>query len=43
LEGRVALDEITKRWTDWDIDWSGATIDHTLTTRGWKNLPVLVG
>ncbi|MBL7487691.1 cytochrome P450 [Frankia sp. AgB1.9] len=42
LEGRVALDEILKRWTDWEIDWAHAKLAHTSTTRGWDRLPATV-
>lgn len=43
LEGRVALEEVLKRWPDWEIDWDGAVQAHTTTVRGWEKLPVLVG
>ncbi|OAA27910.1 cytochrome P450 [Frankia sp. EI5c] len=43
LEGRVALDEILNRWTDWDVDWADAKLAHTSTTRGWERLPVSIG
>ncbi|MBL7486888.1 cytochrome P450 [Frankia sp. AgB1.9] len=42
LEGRVALDEVLNRWTDWEIDWPNAKMAHTSTTRGWESLPALV-
>jgi cytochrome P450 len=41
LEGRVALDEVLKRWTDWDVDWDNAKQAHTPTVRGWERLPVI--
>jgi cytochrome P450 len=41
LEGRVALDEVLQRWTDWDVDWDNAKQAHTPTVRGWDRLPVL--
>ena len=41
MEGRVALDEVLKRWTDWEIDWDGAVQARTSTVRGWEKLPVL--
>ena len=40
LEGRVALDEVLKRWPDWEVDWDGAEQAHTPTVRGWDKLPV---
>ena len=42
LEGRVALDEILKRFPEWDVDWDGAVLAPTSTVRGWERLPVLV-
>jgi cytochrome P450 len=43
LEGRVALDEVLQRWTDWDVDWDNAKQAHTPTVRGWDRLPVITG
>ncbi|GIU88588.1 MAG: cytochrome P450 [Acidimicrobiia bacterium] len=40
LEGRVALDEVLNRWTDWEIDHDNAVLGHTSTARGWERLPV---
>jgi cytochrome P450 len=40
LEGRVALDEVLKRWPDWQVDWDNAEQAHTSTVRGWEKLPV---
>ncbi len=40
LEGRVALDEVLKRFPEWDVDWSGAALAPTSTVRGWETLPV---
>jgi cytochrome P450 len=42
LEGRVALDEVLQRWTDWEIDWPNAVQARTSTVRGWEKLPALV-
>lgn len=42
LEGRVALDEVLKRWTDWEVDYSAAIQARTSTVRGWEKLPVRV-
>lgn len=42
LEGRVALDEVLKRWTDWEVDVAGAVQARTSTVRGWEKLPVVV-
>ena len=43
LEGRVALDEVLKRWTDWDVDWDNAKQAHTANVRGWERMPVITG
>ncbi len=43
LEGRVALDEVLKRFPDWEVDWANAQQAHTPTVRGWERLPVLTG
>jgi len=40
LEGRVALDEVLKRWPEWEVDWEGAKQALTSTVRGWESLPV---
>jgi cytochrome P450 len=40
LEGRVALDEVLRRWTDWEVDWDNAKQAHTPNVRGWERLPV---
>jgi cytochrome P450 len=42
LEGRLALDEVLKRWTHWEVDHDGAVLGHTSTTRGWERLPVSI-
>jgi cytochrome P450 len=41
LEGRIALEEVLKRFPTWDIDWDNAVQAHTSTVRGWEQLPVL--
>ena len=40
LEGRVALEEILKRWPTWDVDIEGGQMAHTASVRGWGYLPV---
>jgi len=42
LEGRVALDEVLRRFPEWDVDWDHAEQAHTSTVRGWERLPVVV-
>jgi cytochrome P450 len=43
LEGRVALEEVLKRWPTWEIDMSGARRSRTSTVRGWDTMPAIVG
>lgn len=40
LEGRVALDEVLKRWSHWEVDHDSAVQARTSTVRGWEKLPV---
>jgi cytochrome P450 len=40
LEGRVALDEVLKRFPTWEVDWDNAKQARTSTVRGWETLPV---
>ena len=42
LEGRVALDEVLKRFPEWELDMSHARLSPTSTVRGWESLPVTV-
>jgi cytochrome P450 len=42
LEGRVALDEVLKRFPSWEVDWDNAVQARTSTVRGWERLPVVV-
>jgi cytochrome P450 len=42
LEGRVALEEVLKRFPDWDVDDEHATLTSTSTVRGWDTLPVTI-
>jgi cytochrome P450 len=39
LEGRVALEEVLRRFPEWEIDWDGAKLASTSTVRGWDSLP----
>jgi cytochrome P450 len=41
VEGRVALDEILKRFPEWDVEWDAAKLSPTSTVRGWETLPVV--
>lgn len=40
LEGRVALEEVLKRFPTWEVDRAGAKLATTSTVRGWETLPV---
>jgi cytochrome P450 len=40
MEGRIALDEILQRWTDWEVNEEHAVQARTSTVRGWERLPV---
>jgi cytochrome P450 len=40
LEGRVALEEVLKRFPHWEVDWDNAKLAATTSTRGWETLPV---
>lgn len=42
LEGRVALEEVLKRFPEWEVDLPNAKLASTSTVRGWETLPVLV-
>ena len=43
LEGRVALEEVLKRFPEWDVDWSQEPhLAPTSSVRGWESMPVLV-
>jgi cytochrome P450 len=42
LEGRVALDEVLRRFPDWIVDEEHVSISSTSTVRGFDRLPVLV-
>lgn len=40
LEGRVALEEVLKRFPEWVVDESRATLASSSAVRGWERLPV---
>ena len=42
MEGRVALDEVLRRWPHWEVDYDHAVQARTSTVRGWTRLPVRV-
>jgi len=41
LEGRVALEEVIKRFPKWRVDMDKAKQARTSTVRGWETLPVI--
>lgn len=42
LEGRIALEEILKRFPEWEIDLSNAIWSPASVTRGWDAMPALI-
>jgi cytochrome P450 len=42
LEGRIALEEILKRFPEWDVDMDNASLSPTSTVRGWDTMPAIV-
>lgn len=42
LEGRVALEEILKRFPEWDVDMANASLSPTSTVRGWESMPAIL-
>lgn len=43
LEGRIALEELLKRFPDWEVDLDNARMASTSTVRGWETLPAVIG
>jgi cytochrome P450 len=43
MQARVALEEVIKRWPDWEADYANARKAHTSSVRGWAKLPVFTG
>ena len=42
LEGRIALEEVLKRFPEWDVDLTCAKLSPTSTVRGWDNMPAVI-
>ncbi len=42
LEGRVALEEILKRFPTWEVDWPNAVKSQTTAVRGWGSMPTII-
>lgn len=43
MQARVALEEMLRRWPEWDVDYADAAMAHTSSVRGWGKLPITVG
>jgi cytochrome P450 len=43
LEGRIALEEVLKRFPRWDVDYDHIRLATTTTVRGWETLPTFIG
>jgi cytochrome P450 len=43
LEGRIALEEILKRFPEWEVSPSECELSPTSTVRGWETMPAIVG
>jgi cytochrome P450 len=43
MQARVVLEEVLKRWPDWEVDYDNAAKAHTVSVRGWAKLPVTLG
>jgi cytochrome P450 len=43
MEGRIALEEILRRFPDWEVDLEHARLSPTSTVRGFETLPARVG
>ncbi|OBB05401.1 cytochrome [Mycobacteriaceae bacterium 1482268.1] len=43
MQARVVLEEVLKRWPDWEVDYDNAAKAHTASVRGWATLPVTLG
>lgn len=42
MEARVALEEVLKRWPDWEVDYDNAEKAHTQSVRGWAKMPLVM-
>ncbi len=40
LQGRIALEEVLKRFPEWEVDWDNAKFVFDGDLRGWDSLPV---
>jgi cytochrome P450 len=42
LEGRIALEEVLRRFHEWDVDYDDIKMATTTTVRGWETLPTTI-
>jgi cytochrome P450 len=42
LEGCIALEEVLKRFPNWEVDEPGCVMSSTSSVRGWDSVPVFV-
>jgi cytochrome P450 len=42
LEGRIALEEVVKRFPEWDVDLDNATFMYHTDNRGYSSLPIVL-
>lgn len=42
LEGRIALEEILKRFPEWEVDLTKARLTSSSAVRGWESMPAIV-
>jgi cytochrome P450 len=42
MQARVVLEEVLRRWPDWEVDYNSAVMAHTSSVRGWGSLPVML-
>jgi cytochrome P450 len=42
LEGRIALEELLKRFPEWEIDLENTRRSRTSTVRGWDTMPAVI-
>lgn len=42
MEGRIALEEMLKRFPEWEVDLPNAKLSPTSTVRGWDSMPAFI-
>jgi cytochrome P450 len=42
LETRIAIEEILKRFPEWEVDLTHAQLSPTSTVRGWASMPTII-